>query len=136
MLRRDAKLATSKKPAEVKRDIKKSLKAWYEMQDTQAPACCENCGASLISTINFMPRAHICHIVEKSPINGCPSVATHPLNRWFGCLDCHTIYDNQPAEVVAEMKIIPILRNRMRKVYPEIADNEKRRVPAFLIDEA
>lgn len=138
--RRDAKLANTKKPEAVKRERKQNLAAWYEMQDTQAPAYCENCGDSLIPTINFMSRAHICHIVEKSPTNGCPSVATHPLNRWFGCLGCHTFFDNtvkaedkKTQDQVKQMPVFPILQGRMKIIYPSIEESERRRVPELLI---
>ena len=129
--RQAMKLGTTKKPEAVNREKKESLAAWYETQDTQAPDRCENCGNNLTTTINFHPRAHICHIVPKGK-DGCPSVATHPLNRWFGCLTCHTFYDKEAAEIVATMKIIPVLRQRVKIFYREISENETRRVPPYL----
>lgn len=130
---RDKKLGSTRSPEAVKRETKKDLAAWYEVQATQAPAACENCGRSLAPTIAFHLRAHIAHIVPKTEQGGCPSVGTHPMNRWFACRDCHDIYDKQPAEIVATMAIIPIVKKRLRLFVKEIAPAEQRKVPKFLL---
>lgn len=116
-----------------RKDRKDDLTKWFNMQAALAPAKCENCGGSLTSTIKFHPRAHICHIVPKTPEGGCPSVATHPLNRWFGCKNCHDAYDSESPEVVATMAVIPVCKARLKVFYPLIAADEVRRVPAFLL---
>ncbi len=115
---------------------KKEVKVFYANQALIAPANCENCGNPLQPTKDFHSRAHICHILFKDKISGCPSVSTHPQNRWFGCMDCHTIYDNALLNgnfyTVEAMKIFPVLVERMKLVYPEIKQTELRRVPIIL----
>lgn len=130
---RDKKLGSTRTPEAIKRETKKDLKAWYEIQITQSPENCENCGTNLASTVMKHPHGHICHIVPKTEHGGCPSVSTHPMNRWFGCWDCHNIYDKEPAEIVATMVIIPIVKKRLRLFVKEIAPAEQRRVPSFLL---
>lgn len=131
---RDIKLGKITIDNEARQERKDDLAKWYEVQATAAPARCENCGDSLSSTIKFHPRAHICHIVKKAVDgSGCPSVATHPLNRWFGCKKCHDVYDGDDSEVISTMSVIPICRARLKVFYPLIAANEVRRVPEFLL---
>lgn len=139
--RRDLKLKAAhgkdEKATETKQQ-KKETAQWFGAQTLTAPSRCENCGAPLQGTINFHGRAHICHIVEKSKQNGCPSVATHPMNRWFGCLRCHTGYDDAMAgkdyHIIIEMKVWPIIVERFRQVLPHIKESELRRVPKVLMD--
>lgn len=133
MQRRDSKLGAVIKPPEQAAKDKDALTVWYDLQATMAPAKCENCSCPLAATINFHPRAHICHIVPKSKINGCPSVATHPFNRWFGCVNCHKAYDEESAEIVETMPIIPVLRERLKNFFNEIKESEVRRVPFYLL---
>lgn len=130
---RDIKLGKVVSPEQERKDKKDALTVWFNVQASMAPANCENCKASLRSTINFHPRAHIAHIVPKTKEGGCPSVATHPLNRWFACKQCHDAYDGESAEVVATMAVIPICRERLSKFYADIAPDEVRRVPAYLL---
>jgi mRNA-degrading endonuclease YafQ of YafQ-DinJ toxin-antitoxin module len=122
----------TKKTRKVNRAKKEDLATFYDAQGKLAPLECENCGHPLKATINFHPRAHICHIVPKGK-DGCPSVATNTHNKWYGCLDCHNYYDKKPADQVAEMSIIPMLRERLKLFYNDIKKSEQRRVPSFLL---
>lgn len=130
--RRESKLGKVLTPQQERQEKKDALSVWFEMQATMAPAKCENCDRNLSTTISFHPRAHICHILPKTKDGGCPSVATHPLNRWFGCLDCHTAYDRESADVVETMRVVTVCRERVSKFYKDIAPDELRRVPEFL----
>lgn len=119
---------------------KKMTAKWFGAQSMHAPSTCENCGRSLQATINFHPRAHICHVVAKTKVGGCPSVATHPQNRWFGCLDCHNGYDQMMAEAefhnVVQMKVWPEIVKRFLQVLPHIKESELKNVPQVLLDAA
>lgn len=123
--------------AAAKRSKKKDLGAFYAAQTLQAPSKCENCKADLAATIRFHPRAHICHIIPKSKdAGGCPSVATHPMNKWFGCKNCHDPYDKAVMEgdvyILEQMPVYPLILERFQKFKDDIAPNERRRIPAFL----
>jgi len=145
LLERQAKMfagqGNSKKDQKQERTrTKKEAADWYGVQTLQAPACCENCGRSLESTINFHPRAHICHIVKKTKSGGVPSVATHPRNRWFGCKSCHDGYDIMMDEKeftdVVQMKVWPKIVERFQEVLPHIKESEMKNVPQVLLDAA
>lgn len=137
--RREMKLKAphgSKEKASARTQDKQEKALWFGAQALQAPSKCENCGTSLQATINFHPRAHICHIVPKMKEGGCPSVATHPLNRWFGCTTCHDGYDRMMAEKdyheVVQMRVWPVIVERFRQVFPFISEPEQRRIPTVL----
>ncbi len=130
--------SSKKEKSQEKAKAKKETAKWFGAQTVQAPSTCENCGRSLQATIAFHPRAHICHIVKKSKQQGCPSVATHPLNRWFGCKRCHDGYDimmdEKEYDEVIQMPVWPKIVDRFRQVPPHIKESELRRVPQVLLD--
>lgn len=121
-----------------KKDDKKQKADWFGAQTVQAPSKCENCKNSLKSTISFHPRGHIAHIVKKTKQGGCPSVATHPMNRWFGCISCHTGYDKAMDEgdyyEVIQMAVWPLIVERFKQVFPHIVATEIKNVPKVLKD--
>lgn len=126
--RRDAKLANTTKHELIERQ--KQLKTFYEKQAEVSPGKCENCGKSLAATIRFHSRGHICHILEKSKFK---SVATHEDNRWFGCLDCHTLYDTGTPAQVKAMPVFPELKKRFKLFNDAIAPEERRRIPKYFL---
>lgn len=119
------------KPEGVKRKEKKAQGVYFADQVAKAPKCCENCGKSLAGTKAINPAAIVAHIIPKSEKQGCPSVALHPLNRWYACGDCHTDYDNKGADFVQAMPIFTVLVERVAQFYEEIEPNERRRVPVY-----
>lgn len=112
-----------------KREEAKVKGAFFANAVAAAPKSCENCGASLGGTKAINPAAIVAHILPKSPKSGCPSVALHPLNKFYACGDCHTDYDNASAKEVQNMAIYPTLVIRVAAFYDEIAPEERRRVP-------
>jgi hypothetical protein len=119
------------KPEAVKRKEQTAKVAFFANGVLQAPKNCENCGNPLAGTKAINPAAIVAHILPKSKTSGCPSVALHPLNKWFACGDCHTDYDNKGAAFVQSMPIFSILKERVAQFYDEIEPNEKRKVPEY-----
>lgn len=117
---------------EEKSKKKDDLKVYYAAQALAAPSKCENCGRNLQATINFHPRAHIAHIIPKTKQGGCPSIATHPQNKWFGCLDCHTFYDKSyfqhDYDIIEQMPVWPKLIERFKLFKQEIKQAEMKNV--------
>jgi 5-methylcytosine-specific restriction endonuclease McrA len=118
-------------PKKEERKKKEEKKEFFRDQQAKAGGHCENCGASVLSTVAVNPNAIVAHIVPKSPKQGCPSVATHPLNCWIACGECHTNYDNKGAAYVQNMPIFEELKRRVSKFYNKIAPEERRRVPVY-----
>lgn len=125
--RRELKLK-GPKPASVVREERKAKGAWYANQIKQAAKNCENCGTPLAGTKAVIASAIIAHILPKKQF---PSVALHPLNRWFACGDCHTNHDQKGAKFVQSMPVFPILKLRVKEFYHLIEREERRRVPVY-----
>lgn len=122
------KLGTKSTAAEAKKEAKKDLGEFYENQSLKSPDRCENCGNPLHATVAFHPRAHICHIVPKETF---VSVMTHVANIWFGCLDCHTMYDSSWSKARL-MNVWPLVVQRFKKFMREIAPEEVKSLPESL----
>lgn len=110
-----------------------SLKSWFDNQIKQAPRYCEECGAPLAASIRFIPTAIVAHIFPKRKEYGYPGVATHPLNRMFFCIDCHTNFDNLGESHVSKMQSFSLIKTRAIKVYNDMAEDEQRRAYKNLI---
>lgn len=128
--RQALKLGSTPTNKEVKQK-KEEKREFFRDQLAKARGNCENCGASILQTITINPNAVVAHILPKSGKQGCPSVATNPLNCWIGCGDCHTNFDNKGAAYVQNMPIFEELKKRVAKFYHKIAEAERRRVPAY-----
>lgn len=129
--RRDMKLKQPPTKAE-ERQKKQAKGVYFADQIQKAPSKCENCNDSLAGTKAINAAAIVAHILPKSKTSGCPSVALHPLNKWYACGDCHTNYDTKGADFVQTMPVFPILKARVAQFYDEIAPGERRRVPEYL----
>lgn len=126
--RREMKLK-GPKPASVKRseDIEKGK--FFADALNVAPSKCQECSAPLAATRAINPAAIVAHILPKSKSSGVPSVATHPLNKIFLCGDCHTDMDNKGCDHIRKMKTFEYMRRRVVLMWPNIPQNERRRVP-------
>lgn len=120
------------KPKGVERKEKAEKAQFFKDQLVNAPKYCENCKKPLAGTMAINPSAVVAHILPKNKTSGCPSVATHPNNRWYACGDCHTDYDNKGADFVQTMPIFPELKVRVASFYHQIDPAERRRVPVYL----
>lgn len=118
-------------PKKEQKEKKKEKKEFFRDQLAKAKGHCENCGANVLSTVAINPNAIVAHIIPKSGKQGCPSVATNPLNVWIACGDCHTNYDNKGAAYVQNMPIFEELKKRVEKFYRKIEPEERRRVPVY-----
>lgn len=108
----------------------KTETAWYNEQIKQIPENCENCGKKIGKLPEGMSkRTHVCHIVPKASV---PSVKTHPLNRWFGCWQCHNNFDKWSLKKVEAMPVVKICRVRYAEFAAEIAESERKYVPEWL----
>lgn len=110
---------------------KKTMSVWFKEQLTQQPKNCENCNNPISIPPQLPAKTSVCHIVPKSTIK---SVKTHPWNRWFGCWQCHTNYDNWPVEKVAKMPVIKLVRERFKLFAKDINEKEHKWIPQFLKD--
>lgn len=104
---------------------KRELKKFFDSMVKIMPLHCENCGKRIIFTAAGK-KAHVCHIVPKRHFK---SVQTHPENRWFGCIDCHTDYDNKGWSFAVTMEVWPVCVERFRRFMSLIKDTELKYLP-------
>lgn len=111
-----------------KQKTAKDLNLFFASQLLEVPDNCENCGCSLSYLKNSrMRKSIIAHILPKREMGGFPSVATHPQNRLFLCLDCHKNMDEKGKEFVLKMNCFPLLIERLNEFVHLVT--ERRRLP-------
>lgn len=126
-----AKLHTAQKEAS-KEEI--DLKWWFTVKMKTSKRQCENCGQYLHNLNDNDWRGSQHHIIDKSKINGCPSVASNPhnhmvLGRWCCHPQWHTSYDN-----ASKMPCFIEAKRRFELFKNDIAENEKRKIPAVFLN--
>lgn len=113
---------------------KGELQEWFEYHLANSNKRCENCGVSLAHYNRLDLRASQHHIIEKSPTNGCPSVATELLNHAeIGKWCCHSQLHTSNANMV-KMPVFPLLKERFLLFKDKIALHEIKKIPdCFLL---
>lgn len=126
------KVNAGKKHNVEKKAFKKDLNVYFASQILQIPATCENCGCDIRWQREKHPRALVAHILPKRKQGGFPAVATHPKNRVFLCITCHTDFDNKGAEYAENMRCLPIMRQRFEEFKNCLTAHDLERVPNYL----
>lgn len=118
-----------KLPKEVVKELlnEKLLRQWYEEQFQQRTEFCENCRKVRLTDPQelWRQKAMVAHILPKKLF---PSVATHPLNRWFGDLQCHTDFDRGWGHAM-QMPVWDLCVERYTQFMTLISVGEHRHLP-------
>ncbi len=125
-----AEVSKDKKTNKAKAVKKSELKTYFASEVLKIPQRCDECGDTFHFTQEWQRKAAVCHILPKAIFL---SVATHPQNRWFGCLPCHTDFDNRGADYVTGMKMFETIKERVQVLIPLLTHDELRRVPEYYI---
>lgn len=108
------------------------LDRWFKERQKEMTGRCVNCnGKTEAHTKHF--KCSIAHILPKAYFK---SVATHPDNWLELCFygnSCHTNYDNKMLDLI-EMNCFDTIIQKFVKMYPSIAQEERRRIPPILIE--
>lgn len=120
------------KPAKVEHAEKVEKAKFFADALKEAPARCMECGKSLAGSQLINPTSIVAHILPKSQKQGVPSMATNPLNKVYLDIDCHTDMDKKGCDHIRKMKLYPLMKERVRLMWPDIPANERRRVPECL----
>lgn len=121
----DDQSGTKPKKEERPVDDKKALSRFFQEQSKLVPRNCENCKGHIITTAEWTKSAAVAHIIPKRHFK---SVQTNPLNVWFGCIICHTNYDNSWSKAM-EMPVWGLCVDRFKQFMHLIADTELRYLP-------
>lgn len=117
---------------ENKKDNK--LELWFLLQMNSNEKICDNCGKSLYHYNDNDWRGSQHHIVDKSPLNGCPSVATNPLNhivlgKWCCHSQWHTSFLN-----ASKMPCFTRAKEKFQLFKSFISESELKKVNPYLYE--
>lgn len=105
------------------------LELWFRYHMVNSKRICENCGSDLSHYNDADWKGSQHHIIDKSGINGCPSVSTNRLNhgvlgKWCCHSKWHTSYSN-----AIKMPFFKIAKARFELFKDQIKDSEKSKIP-------
>ena len=110
------------------------LNEWFKYNCANSPKKCENCGKDLSNLNDKYWRGSQDHIIEKSEINGCPSVASELDNHCvLGFFCCHSQKHTSHLNL-SKMPIFPLLKERFKKFEHLINEEEKRKIPKIFLN--
>ena len=113
---------------------KEALDKFFDDALMHAPFHCENCTTDLRESTIVNPRTIVCHILaKKKGIGGFPSVAAHPMNKFYGCMRCHKGYDEQGKDFILQMPLLETIKQRVQILLPLLTPEERNRVPEYLL---
>lgn len=109
------------------------LQRWFEERRKEMTGICSHCGGKTTKDSDQYYKFSIAHILPKAYFK---SIKTHQLN-WielchFGN-SCHANFDNHHLDLV-ELNCFNEVVEKFTKMYPEIAPQEKRRIPSVLVE--
>lgn len=107
------------------------LQRWFEDRRKEMTGRCDNCGGKTCKDDDKYYKFSIAHILPKAYVK---SVATHPKNFLELCHfgnGCHSQMDNKLLDLI-DMNCFDKIVERVTEMYPQIAPEEKRRIPAIL----
>lgn len=106
------------------------LQRWFEDRHKEMKGVCKNCGGKTQKgQANY--KNSVAHILPKAYF---PSIATHPDNFIELCFygeSCHTNMDNKTLDLI-DMNCFDEIVEKVCRMYPSIAPEERRRIPAIL----
>lgn len=109
------------------------LQRWFEDRRKEMTGKCKHCNGKTCKDDNEKFHYSICHIFPKAYF---PSVSTHPDN-WielcFWSNNCHGNMDNKTLDLI-EMNCFDEIVEKATRIYPHIAKEERRRIPAILME--
>lgn len=109
------------------------LQKWFEFHMEHSEMKCENCGADLSHYNERDWRGSQHHIIEKSKINGCPSVSCEidnhgVLGKWCCHPQWHTSQEN-----ASKMPFFKIAKERFELFKNKISEPEQRKIPKMFL---
>lgn len=109
------------------------LERWFKARRNEMTGICANCGGKTERNNDKYYKFSIGHILPKRFFR---SIATHEKN-WlelchFGN-SCHTNYDNSMIDLI-ELNCFDEVINKFVAMYPDIAIEERRRIPPILFE--
>lgn len=138
-LKRQAKLDEQKKldVATKGKGVKTELDLWFEARRSEMTGKCLFCGGKTEKYNDETFKRSIAHLLPKRK-KMFPSIATNPDNWLELCFysnSCHTNFDNGMItwDFLKDSKEWEIIVTKFRKMYPNIAEIERKNIPEQLL---
>lgn len=109
------------------------LQRWFNDRRKEMTGFCQNCGGKSCKDDDKCFKFSLAHLLPKAYFK---SIATHPDNWLELCFfgnSCHTNFDNKMIDIM-DLSCFDTVIQKFVKLYPSIATDEKRRIPAVLIE--
>jgi len=109
------------------------LLQWFKERRKELSGFCKNCNGKTMKDDDAKFHYSIAHILPKAYF---PSVATHPKNFIELCFygqSCHTNLDNGALDLI-DLHCFAEVIEKFVSMYPSIAKEERRRIPAVLLN--
>jgi hypothetical protein len=110
----------------------KVIDKWFKEREKDLTGVCQHCGGKTQKgQKNY--KCSVAHILPKAYFK---SVATHPDNFLELCFygdSCHTNFDNNMIDIM-ELNCFDDVIKKFTRMYPDIAPEERRRIPALLLE--
>lgn len=117
-----------------------ALDRWFEYFRMGMTGICFFCGGKTEKDNNKLYRNSCAHLLPKRK-NMFPSVRVHPDNRIELCFygnSCHANFDNGTISLEHlkdDERIWGVIVEKFQKIYPYIAPEERKNIPAILMNE-
>lgn len=111
---------------------KSELWDWFLDRRDEMVGKCQHCSKKSLRDSDKFFHHSVCHILPKSK-NMFPSVATNKFNWLELCQECHDNFDHHIIDI-SELNCFDDVIEKVTKMYPHIAQQEKRKIPAILIE--
>ena len=109
------------------------LERWFKERREEMTGICQHCGSKTSKNDDKYYKFSIAHLFQKAYFK---SVKTHPDN-WIELChfnkSCHTNFDNSMIDII-DLNCFDIVIEKFVKMYPCIAVDERRRIPAVLLE--
>jgi len=108
------------------------LDRWFKERQKEMTGHCANCSGKS-EKYSKMYKCSVAHLLPKKLFK---SVATHPDNWIELCFygnSCHTNFDNHMIDWL-ELNCFDTVIKKFAKIYPSIAQEERRHIPPILIE--
>lgn len=105
---------------------------WFLERRKEMTGVCQHCGGRTCKEDENKFHFSLAHLLPKAYF---PSVATHPDNFLELCYygnSCHAQMDNKMLDLI-DMNCFDQIITKFVKIYPSIAKEERRRIPAILL---
>jgi len=109
-----------------------AMQRWFAERREEMKGKCAHCGGKTMKYNGDKFYYSIAHILPKAYFK---SVATHPLNWVELCFygnSCHTNFDNHMIDIM-ELNCFDDVISKFVRMYPDIDKDERRRIPAILL---